>query len=128
MPRIEVNAHSAVPLYKQIVSQIKQSIASSQVKPGERIPTVRKLALDLQINPATVARAYQELEQEGIVGASRRRGTIVLGDTDSPQRMPLRQDQLTGMVNKLIMEGLSLGYSPDELEGSFRLNLAHWRK
>ena len=44
---ITVNAHSAVPLYKQIALQIKQSIAGSQVKPGERIPTVRKLALDL---------------------------------------------------------------------------------
>ncbi len=125
---VTVNAHSAIPLYKQIVLQIKQNIASSQVRPGERIPTVRKLALDLKINPATVARAYQELEQEGMVGASRRRGTIVLGETDSPQRLPLRQDQLTGMVNKLIMEGLSLGYSADELEISFKFNLARWRK
>jgi molybdate-binding protein/DNA-binding transcriptional regulator YhcF (GntR family) len=124
---ISISAHSDIPLYKQIVEQIKQRVANSQIKAGDHVPTVRELALYLQINPATVARAYQELEQEGIVGASRRRGTIVLGDTDSPQRIPLRQNQLASMVNKLILEGLSLGYSPDELEASVTLNLARWR-
>jgi molybdate-binding protein/DNA-binding transcriptional regulator YhcF (GntR family) len=124
---INISPHSDSPLYKQIVEQIKQRVANSQLKAGDHIPTVRELAIHLQINPATVARAYQELEQQGIVGASRRRGTIVLGDTDSPQRIPLRQNQLASMVNKLILEGLSIGYSPDELEASFTLNLARWR-
>jgi len=124
---ISLNTHSDVPLYKQIVEQIKQRVANSQLKPGDHIPTVRELATYLQINPATVARSYQELEQEGIVGASRRRGTIVLGDIDSPQRLPLRQNQLVSMVNDLVLRGLSLGYSPDELEAAFTLNLARWR-
>ena len=124
---ITVSAHSDIPLYKQIAEQIKQRVANFQLKAGDHIPTVRELAFTLKINPATVARAYQELEQQGIVGASRRRGTIVLGDTDSPQRLPLRQGHLDSMVNKLIYESLSLGYRPDELEAVFNLSLSRWR-
>ena len=124
---IKVNALPDIPLYKQIAEQIKQEVANLQLKVGDHIPTVRELAFTLKINPATVARAYQELEQQGIVGASRRRGTIVLGDTDSPQRLPLRRSQLEGLVNKMIYEGLSLGYSPDELDAAFNLSLARWR-
>ena len=127
MADIKVNAHSDIPLYKQIAEQIKQEVANLQLKVGDHIPTVRELAFTLKINPATVARAYQELEQQGIVGASRRRGTIVLGDTDSPQRLPLRRSQLEGLVNKMIYEGLSLGYSPDELDTAFNLSLTRWR-
>jgi molybdate-binding protein/DNA-binding transcriptional regulator YhcF (GntR family) len=127
MLQISVNSRAQMPIYKQIVEQIKQLIANYQLKPGVQMPTVRQLAAYLHVNSATVARAYQELGQEGILGASRRRGTIVLGDTDSPQRLPLRQNQLSGAVNALILETLSLGYSPEELEAAFSLQLARWR-
>jgi molybdate-binding protein/DNA-binding transcriptional regulator YhcF (GntR family) len=127
MLEINVNSRAQIPIYKQIIDQIKQLIANSQLKPGVQMPTVRQLSSYLHINSATVARAYQELGQEGILGASRRRGTIVLGDTDSPQRLPFRQNRLSGTVNNLILEALSLGYSPEELEAAFSLQLARWR-
>jgi molybdate-binding protein/DNA-binding transcriptional regulator YhcF (GntR family) len=127
MLKVSISGRADVPLYKQIIEQIKQQVANYQVKPGERMPTVRELAQSLQINPATVARAYQELEQEGILGASRRRGTIVMGDTDNAQRLPLRQSRLAGMVDGLLLETLSQGYSPEELEATFTLQLARWR-
>jgi molybdate-binding protein/DNA-binding transcriptional regulator YhcF (GntR family) len=124
---IVVSNRSQVPIYKQIAEQVKNLIANNQLKPGQQLPTVRDLSHRLEVNPATVARAYQELEQEGILGASRRRGTIVLGDTDSPQRLPLRQNRLSSTVNNLILEALSLGYTPEELEAAFTLQLARWR-
>lgn len=127
MLEINVNSRAQIPIYKQIIDQVKQLIANSQLKPGAQMPTVRQLSSFLHINSATVARAYQELGQEGILGASRRRGTIVLGDTDSPQRLPFRQNRLSGTVNNLILEALSLGYSPEELEAAFSLQLARWR-
>lgn len=127
MLEIKINTHSQIPLYKQIVEQIKQLIANNRLKPGAQMPTVRELSHQLDINPATVERAYQELGQEGILGASRRRGTIVLGETDSPQWLPLRQNRLYGNVNGLILEALSLGYRPEELEAAFNLQLARWR-
>jgi GntR family transcriptional regulator len=127
MLQISVNGRAQIPIYMKIIEQIKQLLANSQLKPGARMPTVRELSNYLQVNPATVARAYQELGQEGILGASRRRGTIVLGDTDSPQRQPLRQNRLSSTVNNLILETLSLGYTPEELEAAFMLQLASWR-
>jgi molybdate-binding protein/DNA-binding transcriptional regulator YhcF (GntR family) len=127
MFEITLDNSNNVPLYQQIIEQIKQGIANNRLKPGERMPTIRNLASSLKVNSATVARAYQELGKEGILGTIRRRGTIILGETDAPQRLPLRQNQLMGVIDKLILEGLSLGYSPDELEASFTLNLARWR-
>jgi molybdate-binding protein/DNA-binding transcriptional regulator YhcF (GntR family) len=127
MLQISVNSRAQVPIYKQITEQVKQLIANYQLKPGAQMPTVRQLSAHLQVNSATVARAYQELGQEGILGASRRRGTIVLGDTDSPQRLPMRQNRLSSTVNNLILEALSLGYTPEELEAAFTLQLARWR-
>jgi molybdate-binding protein/DNA-binding transcriptional regulator YhcF (GntR family) len=127
MLEISISGRADIPLYRQIMEQIKQHVANYQLKPGERVPTVRDLAQTLHINPATVARAYQELEQEGILGASRRRGTIVMGENDSPQRQPLRQSRLAGIVNNLILDTLSQGYTPEELEAAFSLQLARWR-
>jgi molybdate-binding protein/DNA-binding transcriptional regulator YhcF (GntR family) len=127
MIKISVSDRANMPIYKQIVDQVKGLVANYQLKPGDRMPTVRELAAYLRINPATVARAYQELEQAGILGASRRRGTIVMGETDNPQRMPLRQSRLANTVNNLVLETLSQGYKPEELEAAFTLQLARWR-
>jgi molybdate-binding protein/DNA-binding transcriptional regulator YhcF (GntR family) len=124
---IVLSNKSYSPFYRQIVDQIKQMVATNQLRPGEKVPTVRQMAETLSINPGTVARAYQLLEQEGILGASRRRGTVVMGENDSSQRLPLRQNQLYGVVNNLILETLSLGYTPEELEAALLLQLARWR-
>jgi molybdate-binding protein/DNA-binding transcriptional regulator YhcF (GntR family) len=124
---IIVNSRVRIPIYKQIIDQVKQLVANNQFKPGEKMPTVRDLSHRLGVNPATVARAYQDLEQEGILGASRRRGTIVMGEAESPQRMPLRQSRLSGIVNNLILDTLSQGYTPEEIEAAFTLQLARWR-
>lgn len=127
MIQIQLNEKSNNPLYKQITDQVKQLIASNQLKSGDQMPTVRELSARLRVNPATVARAYQELAQDGILGASRRRGTIVIGENDSPRNAILRQNRLSGTVNNLILETLSLGYTPEELEAAFTLQLARWR-
>ena len=104
MIQVTINTRVNAPIYKQIVEQIKQQVAGNQLKPGEKLPTVRDLALTQRINPATVARAYQELEQENILGASRRRGTIVLGESENPQRLPLRQSRLANTIYNLLQQ------------------------
>jgi molybdate-binding protein/DNA-binding transcriptional regulator YhcF (GntR family) len=127
MIQIQLNNKSDSPLYKQITDQIKQMIANNQIRSGDQMPTVRDLSTELGVNPATVARAYQDLAQEGILGASRRRGTIVMGENDTARNAVMRQNRLAGTVNNLILEALSLGYSPEELEAAFTLQLARWR-
>jgi molybdate-binding protein/DNA-binding transcriptional regulator YhcF (GntR family) len=127
MLEIKIDNRNSLPIYKQIIDQIKQLIANNQYKPGDKMPTVRDLSAKLHINPATVARAYQELEQGGILGANRRRGTIVIGENDGLQNLPLRQNRLAGLVNSLIMDTLNQGYSPEEFEAAFTLQLSRWR-
>jgi molybdate-binding protein/DNA-binding transcriptional regulator YhcF (GntR family) len=124
---INIKMRTDIPIYRQIMDQIKQMIASYQVIPGQQVPTVRQLARTLHINPATVARAYKELGQEGILGASRRRGTVIMGGNNSPLKEPLRQGRLADIISNVILETLSQGYRIEELEAAFSLQLARWR-
>ena len=95
--------------------------------PGDHLPTVRELAATLQISPGTVMRAYTELEREGIVLAQRGGGTMVSIEADDPKLAVLRQSRLSSIVNNNIMEVLSLGYNPEDLEASFNAHISRWR-
>lgn len=128
MVEIHLSDTAQLPLYKQIGEQVRQLIAANRLRPGEHMPTVRQLAHSLKVNPATVAKAYQELEREGILGTRRRRGTIVLGVADDSRGEALRQSRLSSVVDHDIVEALSLGYNPEELEAAFSLHLARWRE
>jgi GntR family transcriptional regulator len=69
-----ISAHNGVPIYEQIVRQVKFAVAAGLLAPGERVPSVRELARELVINPNTVARAYRELQTEGILETVRGTG------------------------------------------------------
>jgi GntR family transcriptional regulator len=127
MPEIVVNYDPQVPIYKQIADQIKQYIVDKGYKPGYRMPSVRGLSQKLSVNPATVAHAYHQLGKEGVLTANRRHGTMVAGETGNQPRMPLRQSRLYGLVNNLILDTLSRGYTPDEIETMLGSQLSHWR-
>ncbi|MFC2000046.1 substrate-binding domain-containing protein [Chloroflexota bacterium] len=128
MIEIQPDQRPETPLYKQIAEQVRQLIATSRLKPGERLPAVRQLANSLDISPGTVVRAYLELEQEQIVVSRRGGGTIVTAKANDPGLMLLRQRRLNNLVGRNILEMLSLGYSPEELETAFFLHLARWRE
>ena len=68
---------SGVPFYRQIIDRVKSAIATGELEPGDRLPTVRQLAVDLSINPNTVSRAYTELELTGLVETQMGSGTFV---------------------------------------------------
>ncbi len=71
-----VDPRSGVPLYSQLIDQVKRSIAVGALRPGERLPTVKQLAVDLTINPNTVARAYRDLERDGVIETSPARSSV----------------------------------------------------
>lgn len=125
---IRVDDTTETPLFKQISDQIKQGIASNQIQPGKHLPTVRQLAKSLGINPGTVSRAYLELEQKNIVVSRRGGGTIVAAKADNPLVTKLRQRRLSNLVSNHILDTLSLGYTPEELETEFSLLLSRWRE
>jgi len=74
---IQLDLKSGVPFYRQIIDQVKAAMATESIGPGERLPTVRQLAVDLSINPNTVSRAYTELELTGLVETQMGSGTFV---------------------------------------------------
>jgi molybdate-binding protein/DNA-binding transcriptional regulator YhcF (GntR family) len=124
---IKLDYHSSVPLYQQIAEQLRQLIAMEQIKPGERLPSIRQLSHTLSVNPNTVCRAFLELEQEQILISRRGGGTSVSPDRAAGVRS-VRQKRLLENTNEDIIRSLSQGYSPEELEAAFYLSLERWRE
>jgi molybdate-binding protein/DNA-binding transcriptional regulator YhcF (GntR family) len=125
---IKLDSNSSTPLYQQIAAKLRQLIATEQVKPGDRLPSIRQLSQTLNVNPNTVCRAYLELEQEQILTSRRGGGTTVNSRGESPAIKVTRQKKLLDNVNEDIVNTLSQGYSPEELESAFYLSLARWRE
>jgi GntR family transcriptional regulator len=73
----QLDVKSGVPFYRQIIDQVKAAIVTESISPGDRLPTVRQLAVDLSVNPNTVSRAYTELELTGLVETQMGSGTFV---------------------------------------------------
>jgi molybdate-binding protein/DNA-binding transcriptional regulator YhcF (GntR family) len=126
--QFQIDEFSRLPLYQQIVDQIKQLIASQRLQQGEHLPPIRQLAHSLGINPGTVVKAYSELEREGILISKGRGGTLVATKSDNPNISIRRQLILSTMVSNHVMEILSLGYNPEELEAAFFTYMAQWRE
>ncbi len=111
---LRVNPGSGVPIYLQLVEQLKTAIAAGVLEPGQRLPSVRDLAVRITINPNTVARAYQELERLGLVTSRAGRGThVAAGPPPIPEAE--RRRRLREAVERLLLEGRTLGFSDDEI-------------
>lgn len=126
MEQIRLDRQSSTPLYSQIAEQLRQLIATEQIKPGDRLPTVRQMAQVLKVNQNTVVRAYLELEQA--IASRRGSGTVVISKSDDPALRIIRHKHLSDITNDNILKLLSQGYSPEELESAFYLHLARWRE
>ncbi len=111
---IHISLSDGVPIYLQIVTQIRYQIAAGQLTPGLELPPIRALAERLQVNPNTVARAYRELEQEGAVEKRSTKGTFV---ADSVSRLTSRHRQtiLHERIDQLLAESHQLGFSLEQL-------------
>jgi GntR family transcriptional regulator len=123
---IRIDPNSTVPIYLQIIYSIKHEVATGRLKPGEKLPTVRMLAIDLRINPNTVARAYDTLDTEGVITTQRGRGTYVRAHPDDAHLTQVRKDQLKAMMDTLVNNALSLGYPAEEIKEAFIVELARW--
>src|SRR5688500_19186722 len=112
--QLRVSPTDGVPIYLQIVNQVKYLVAAGRLGPGEELPPIRTLADRLTINPNTVARAYRELEVAGVVVKRGTTGTFV-SDAGSPLARKERVRILTERVDALLAEARQLGFSSIEL-------------
>src|SRR5436305_3520155 len=104
------NPSSGVPIYLQLMEQVKHSIETGALRPGEQLPGMRPLAEQLVINPNTVAKAYRELEHEGVIELRHGAGAFVSANARTrPREQKLRSGQtvVAGAVRKLQSEGLN---------------------
>ena len=108
-----------MPFYRQIIEQAKFAIARGDLCPGDRLPTVRQLAVDLSINPNTVIRAYRELEIEGVLDTQQGSGTFVSNrrpDIDELERQRMLGQILTDMLARASAYGFTLDEVLDGLQ------------
>ena len=112
--QIHISATDGVPIYQQIVNQVKYLVAAGRLAPGEEMPPIRVLAERLLVNPNTVARAYRELESAGVVEKRRTAGTYV-SDAGSPLARKERLRIITERVDGLLAEARQLGITVNEL-------------
>lgn len=112
--QIRISTADGVPIYLQIVNQVKQLLSSGRLEEGEELPPIRVLAGQLLINPNTVARAYLELERAGIVTKRHGSGTFV-SNGGSPLARRERIKILTARANSLLAEAERLGVELNEL-------------
>lgn len=104
-----------LPIFQQIVDQIRFRIGSGQLDAGDELPTIRGLAESLRVNPNTVARAYRELETEGLVEKRRTKGTFVAAQIQR-QTIAQRREQLLPHLDRLIIQARQLGFSIDDVQ------------
>src|SRR5690349_23403491 len=112
--QIHVSPADGVPIYLQIVNQVKYLVSSGRLAAGEELPPIRTLAEQLLINPNTVARAYRELEAAGIVEKRRTAGTYV-SEQGSPLARRERMKILSGRVDALLAEAQQLDIDFDDV-------------
>ena len=102
-------------IYEQIVAQITEAVATGALRPGERLPTVRQLADDLDIAPGTVARAYSELERQSLVVTEGARGTRVAERQPGLPTAGDRPETLAGLLRPVVVAAFHLGGNAEEL-------------
>jgi len=127
MLEIRIDNNISVPIYQQIVEQVKRLIINEQLKPGDQIPSVRDLARWLQLNPSTVARAYFDLKLENIVMTSRRRGTIIVGNNHNACKAKRLDIPFSGEKNEGLMNSLIRSSGLSDVETCFAIHPSHWR-
>jgi GntR family transcriptional regulator len=124
---LHLDPKSSLPIYAQLVDRVKHMVATGNLKPGDQLPTVRQLGVDLRVNPNTIARAYTELAHQGIISSQQGKGTYV-ADQPNAAALSLREDRLRAVVSNVVLEVLSLGYEPRELQDCLQDELNHWQR
>ena len=126
--KLTIDPESSVPIYIQIEENVHSLIAAGQLQPGEQLPTIRELAADIRVNLNTVARAYFELDREGVISTQRGKGTFVTGVPDKEQIERKRQKLLHSIIRSALEEAQKLGYSLDEIKEVFQKEMSEWLK
>ena len=123
----EIEPHSPKSIYRQICDRVKLDIARGALRPGDRLPPIRDAAAALRVNRNTVARAYQELEREGIISSRAGTGSFV-ADSQSDLQMRERLRLLEQRITELLVEAFHFQIAPDRVLEMVRKRIEQFQK
>ena len=112
---LNIDPNRPLPIFSQIMEGVRLAVATERLHSGDRIPSIRDLAVELRVNPNTVAKAYQELERRGVVEVKRGMGYFIAGSDNQAKRRD-REHLLNTRIEELFSAALELGFSPKELQ------------
>jgi GntR family transcriptional regulator len=112
--RFVIDLHSGVPVYRQLIDQVRSGIASGSLTAGDQLPTVRQVAVDLEINPNTVMRAYRELELGGLLETHQGTGTFI-ANKKIERKSVERDRQLIQLAGEFAARVGAAGFALEEL-------------
>jgi GntR family transcriptional regulator len=119
---VSVDTHDATPIYAQLERGLRAAIATGRLQPGEQLPTVRELAVDLRINANTVARVYAELERAGVIETRRGVGSFVSA-TPAQARSPREHERrLRAFVTRVLADADAAGFTIDDLVSALNMH------
>jgi len=113
---LRIDPNRPQPIFAQIVEGVRLAVATERIRPGNRIPSIRDLAVELRVNPNTVAKAYQELERSNVVQVQRGMGYFVSESVNGEIGVRERKGLLESRVETLLSEALELGFGPEEIK------------
>lgn len=114
MLHFQINPHSGVPVYRQLMDQVKYYASSGTLNSGDKLPSIRALAKSLTVNPTTIIKAYSELEHAGVIEMRHGKGAF-LAESASKLSARERQRELARLARQFAVEAVQLGISKDEL-------------
>ena len=118
---MDIDFNAAYPIYEQVIEEIKKEIVRGELKPGNKLPSQRKLAREIDVNSNTVQRAYRELEQRGFVETKRGRGTFIKDDDQVMKE--IKKEMAETAVLNFIEEMISLGFERENILKKVETNL-----
>jgi GntR family transcriptional regulator len=110
-----LNPHCGIPIYRQILEQVRRKVASGQLKPGDALPSVREVAMAHAVNPMTISKAYSLLEAEGMLEHNRGKPMTVASQARTQSPLPKRLEQIDSLVAQVVLAGKQLQLSQAEV-------------
>jgi GntR family transcriptional regulator len=123
-----IDPSSRVPIYRQLTHQLREAVARGRLAPEDRVPSVRELSRTLVVNPNTIAKAYTELEREGILNTRPGLGVFVARPKAELTKR-VRNQRLQALLDRLLTEAVHLGFTADEVVSlvAERIKQFHWQ-
>jgi GntR family transcriptional regulator len=124
--RFQCDSTARTPIYRQLIEQVREGVARGQLQPGERLPSVRQLSKELVVNPNTIARAYTELEREGVLNSRQGLGVFV-ATASSDLKVAARRERINALIDRLLTEAIHLGFTSAELSALLAQRLTQFQ-